>query len=45
MQVLKLERRHNIAWMGELRPHYEILQSIYDISDEFFELFLGPTFG
>src|SRR5258705_9101856 len=31
--------------MGELRPHYETLQSIYDISDEFFELFLGPTFG
>ena len=31
--------------MGELRPHYETLQSIYDISDEFFELFLGPTLG
>ncbi|HXO53508.1 MAG TPA: cyclopropane mycolic acid synthase family methyltransferase [Mycobacterium sp.] len=31
--------------MGELVPHYETLQSIYDISDEFFELFLGPTFG
>src|SRR4029077_908855 len=31
--------------MGELRPHYETLQSIYDISDEFFELFLGPTMG
>jgi cyclopropane-fatty-acyl-phospholipid synthase len=29
--------------MGVLRPHYETLQSIYDISDEFFELFLGPT--
>src|ERR1700722_15460701 len=31
--------------MCELRPHYETLQSIYDISDEFFVLFLGPTFG
>src|SRR5712672_2929255 len=31
--------------MGALRPHYEILRSIYDISDEFFGLFLGPTFG
>jgi len=34
-----------MTWMGELVPHYETLQSIYDISDEFFELFLGPTFG
>jgi cyclopropane-fatty-acyl-phospholipid synthase len=31
--------------MGELRPNYELLQSIYDISNEFFELFLGPTMG
>ncbi|MGA5544589.1 cyclopropane mycolic acid synthase family methyltransferase [Mycobacterium sp. NPDC051198] len=31
--------------MASLRPHYETLQSIYDISDEFFELFLGPTMG
>jgi cyclopropane-fatty-acyl-phospholipid synthase len=26
-------------------PNYELLQSIYDISNEFFELFLGPTMG
>lgn len=26
-------------------PKYEELQSIYDISNEFFELFLGPTMG
>jgi cyclopropane-fatty-acyl-phospholipid synthase len=31
--------------MVELRPQYETLQSIYDISDGFFELFLGPTLG
>jgi len=31
--------------MGALRPKYEELQSIYDISNEFFELFLGPTMG
>jgi cyclopropane-fatty-acyl-phospholipid synthase len=31
--------------MAKLTPHYETLQSIYDISDEFFELFLGPTMG
>jgi cyclopropane-fatty-acyl-phospholipid synthase len=28
-----------------LEPRYELLQSIYDISNEFFELFLGPTMG
>ena len=31
--------------MGALKPKYEELQSIYDISNEFFELFLGPTMG
>jgi cyclopropane-fatty-acyl-phospholipid synthase len=31
--------------MRELTPNYELLQSIYDISNEFFELFLGPTMG
>lgn len=31
--------------MSELRPKYAELQSIYDISNEFFELFLGPTMG
>lgn len=31
--------------MAKLTPRYETLQSIYDISDEFFELFLGPTMG
>src|SRR5258708_21869937 len=34
-----------MTWMGELVPHYETLQSIYDISDEFFELLVGPSFG
>lgn len=28
-----------------LTPYYEESQSIYDISDEFFGLFLGPTMG
>jgi cyclopropane-fatty-acyl-phospholipid synthase len=31
--------------MAKLTPRYETLQAIYDISDEFFELFLGPTMG
>lgn len=31
--------------MSNLKPKYEELQSIYDISNEFFELFLGPTMG
>jgi cyclopropane-fatty-acyl-phospholipid synthase len=35
----------NYRLMIELTPHYETLQSIYDISDKFFELFLGPTMG
>src|ERR1700761_619853 len=29
--------------MTELRPFYEESQAIYDISDEFFALFLDPT--
>ena len=28
-----------------LEPYYEESQSIYDISDDFFALFLGPTMG
>ncbi|MDI3314596.1 MAG: cyclopropane mycolic acid synthase family methyltransferase [Mycobacterium sp.] len=31
--------------MSKLEPRYALLQSIYDISNEFFELFLGPTMG
>jgi cyclopropane-fatty-acyl-phospholipid synthase len=31
--------------MQNFEPKYEELQSIYDISNEFFELFLGPTMG
>ncbi|ORV50086.1 SAM-dependent methyltransferase [Mycolicibacter engbaekii] len=31
--------------MPKLEPKYEELQSIYDISNEFYELFLGPTMG
>jgi cyclopropane-fatty-acyl-phospholipid synthase len=30
---------------SELSPFYEESQSIYDISDDFFALFLGPTMG
>lgn len=29
--------------MGELKPFYEESQSIYDVSDQFFALFLDPT--
>jgi cyclopropane-fatty-acyl-phospholipid synthase len=36
--------RHQ-AKMTELRPYYEESQSIYDVSDEFFSLFLDPTMG
>jgi cyclopropane-fatty-acyl-phospholipid synthase len=31
--------------MAQLKPYYEESQSIYDISDEFFALFLDPTMG
>ncbi|RDH77194.1 methyltransferase domain-containing protein [Mycolicibacterium moriokaense] len=31
--------------MADLEPYYEESQSIYDLSDEFFALFLGPTMG
>lgn len=31
--------------MSGLKPKYDELQSIYDISNEFYELFLGPTMG
>lgn len=31
--------------MPKLKPDYALLQSIYDISDEFYALFLGPTMG
>jgi cyclopropane-fatty-acyl-phospholipid synthase len=32
-----------MASMAELKPFYEESQSIYDVSDEFFALFLDPT--
>src|ERR1700742_2367019 len=31
--------------MPDLKPFYEESQSIYDVSDEFFALFLDPTMG
>ena len=31
--------------MADLEPFYEESQSIYDLSDDFFALFLGPTMG
>jgi cyclopropane-fatty-acyl-phospholipid synthase len=31
--------------MSKLKPYYEESQSIYDVSDEFFALFLDPTMG
>ncbi|WP_196773274.1 class I SAM-dependent methyltransferase, partial [Mycobacterium intracellulare] len=31
--------------MTRLEPYYEESQSIYDVSDEFFALFLDPTMG
>ncbi len=31
--------------MPKFEPKYEEVQSIYDLSNEFFELFLGPTMG
>ncbi len=30
---------------SNLSPYYEESQSIYDLSNEFFALFLGPTMG
>jgi cyclopropane-fatty-acyl-phospholipid synthase len=41
--MIKNERY--LARMAELRPYYEESQSIYDVSDEFFALFLDPTMG
>jgi cyclopropane-fatty-acyl-phospholipid synthase len=35
----------NPTAVPKFEPKYEELQSIYDISNEFFELFLGPTMG
>jgi len=34
-----------VTTTSELQPDYELIQSIYDISDEFYEVFLGPTMG
>ena len=31
--------------VSELEPYYEESQSIYDVSNDFFALFLGPTMG
>ncbi len=31
--------------VSDLAPYYEESQSIYDLSDDFFALFLGPTMG
>ena len=31
--------------MAQLKPYYEESQSIYDVSDEFFALFIDPTMG
>ena len=31
--------------VADLEPYYEESQSIYDVSDDFFALFLGPTMG
>jgi cyclopropane-fatty-acyl-phospholipid synthase len=31
--------------VADLEPYYEESQSIYDVSNEFFALFLGPTMG
>jgi cyclopropane-fatty-acyl-phospholipid synthase len=41
----RLARRKMIIRISMLKPNYELLQSIYDISDEFYALFLGPTMG
>ena len=30
---------------SDLTPYYDESQSIYDISNDFFALFLGPTMG
>src|SRR5579875_1117792 len=36
-------RRIGTGGMTKLRPYYEEAQAIYDLSDEFFSLFLDPT--
>jgi cyclopropane-fatty-acyl-phospholipid synthase len=37
------ERRWKVVDMAKLRPHYEESQATYDISDDFFSLFLDPN--
>jgi cyclopropane-fatty-acyl-phospholipid synthase len=37
------EDERYLASMSDLKPYYEESQSIYDVSDEFFALFLDPT--
>src|ERR1700749_266262 len=43
--MLATNNERYLAHMTQLRPYYEESQSIYDISDEFFALFLDPTMG
>jgi cyclopropane-fatty-acyl-phospholipid synthase len=43
--MLATNNERYLPHMTQLRPYYEESQSIYDISDEFFALFLDPTMG
>jgi cyclopropane-fatty-acyl-phospholipid synthase len=43
--MLATNNERYLPHMTQLRPYYEESQSIYDISDEFYALFLDPTMG
>ena len=39
----KHPERHVARWPKSSRPHFEDVQAHYDLSDEFFRLFLDPS--
>ena len=43
--MLATNNERYLPHMTQLKPYYEESQSIYDISDKFFALFLDPTMG
>jgi cyclopropane-fatty-acyl-phospholipid synthase len=36
-------KRSRVSRSAKLRPHFEDVQAHYDLSNDFFELFLDPT--
>src|ERR1700741_3451912 len=42
VDIVKTRKAH-ASMAGKLRPHFEDVQAHYDLSDDFFRLFLDPT--